>query len=186
MNPRKNSNRPVADQYFVWLCDQVSDQRQQKKISEFLKTLHELEFYWTIPNDDNRGEDGKKLREEFCYQYRFSCAGLILGKCTILEMLVALAKRIEYQMSDPNDPNDANRYFWMMLDNLGLELFVNTDPNFKEKAIRNDIKLRKFLSRQYDKYGKGGLFPLVSYAGDQRKVEIWYQMSAYLEENFEK
>jgi hypothetical protein len=37
--------------------------------------------------------------------------------------------------------------------------------------------------RLYTTSGYGGLFPLEEPKEDQRKVEIWYQMMAYLGEN---
>jgi hypothetical protein len=33
--------------------------------------------------------------------------------------------------------------------------------------------------------GTGGLFPLKMPKVNQRRVEIWYQMSAFIEENFD-
>jgi hypothetical protein len=43
--------------------------------------------------------------------------------------------------------------------------------------------LHKLNNRTYSKLGKGGLFPLRSSAYDQRKVELWYQMAAFMTEN---
>jgi hypothetical protein len=34
--------------------------------------------------------------------------------------------------------------------------------------------------RTYDRRGHGGLFPLQRSNRDQRRVEIWYQLSEYL------
>jgi hypothetical protein len=44
--------------------------------------------------------------------------------------------------------------------------------------------LTNLVERTYQKNGKGGLFPLKQPAKDQRRVEIWYQMAAYLNENY--
>ena len=38
--------------------------------------------------------------------------------------------------------------------------------------------------RTYDSNGYGGLFPLRNPREDQRKVELWYQLNAYLLEQF--
>ena len=40
------------------------------------------------------------------------------------------------------------------------------------------------VERRYKRSGEGGLFPLKNAAKDQRKVEIWYQLSSYLLENY--
>ena len=40
------------------------------------------------------------------------------------------------------------------------------------------------LAREYSDNGHGGLFPLKNPKKDQRKVEIWYQMTEYINENY--
>ena len=40
------------------------------------------------------------------------------------------------------------------------------------------------LERRYLEDGDGGLFPLKCPRKDQRRVEIWYQMSAWVIENY--
>jgi hypothetical protein len=61
-----------------------------------------------------------------------------------------------------------------MIDNL--ELLPNS-LNYKKLAVLN--------KREYFPSGKGGLFPLENPREDQTKVEIWYQMHAYVMENYE-
>ena len=46
-----------------------------------------------------------------------------------------------------------------------------------------DGGLDGFINRQYEANGEGGLFPLKGVCEDQREVEIWYQMNAYLYEH---
>jgi hypothetical protein len=77
---------------------------------------------------------------------------------------------------------DPTIWFWELLNNLGLSEYANLD------RIRSSIKeINSILStlnkREYEEDGYGGLFPLRNPGKDQRKVEIWYQMSAYLLEN---
>ena len=45
-------------------------------------------------------------------------------------------------------------------------------------------KLNKWMNRDIGYDGSGGLFPLKNPPGDERKVEIMYQMYAYVHENF--
>jgi hypothetical protein len=47
-----------------------------------------------------------------------------------------------------------------------------------EKEI-DDI-LTRLIERTYKPNGEGGFFPLPQTDEDQTKVEIWYQMSAYI------
>jgi len=56
-----------------------------------------------------------------------------------------------------------------------------------EKAID------RWMSRQYDSHGRGGIFPLKSIpefyeSGEfpnQNRLELWYQMQLYLAENYD-
>ena len=68
------------------------------------------------------------------------------------------------------------------MDNLGLvpfddESYVDLDGQTYVERIIDD-----FVKREYDFNGVGGIFPLKHAEQDQRDVEIWYQMSAYLYE----
>ena len=59
-----------------------------------------------------------------------------------------------------------------------------TDEVYSRGEWENiDEILNKFIDRTYRASGYGGLFPLRHSKEDQRKVEIWYQMAAYLIEN---
>ena len=42
--------------------------------------------------------------------------------------------------------------------------------------------LERFLRREYEPDGRGGLFTIKSGRHDMRKIEIWYQMMWYLDE----
>ena len=46
-----------------------------------------------------------------------------------------------------------------------------------------DETLDMICARTYGRNGYGGLFPLHKATSDQTKVEIWYQMAAYLSEH---
>ena len=51
--------------------------------------------------------------------------------------------------------------------------------------VRSDAMdiLTKFMRREYDASGLGGLFALRYPKEDMRDIEIWYQMMSYLEED---
>ena len=103
--------------------------------------------------------------------------------CSVLEMLIALAQRIEYILADPVFDDRTQQWFWGMIENLGLEPFANNDFYAVEKKYHNNIILDRLLERRYLRTGTGGLFPLRTVHEDQTKIEIWYQMMAYLDEN---
>ena len=43
----------------------------------------------------------------------------------------------------------------------------------------NDV-ITRFLEREYDSDGKGGLFTIRGWKRDARTAEIWHQLMAYL------
>lgn len=65
-----------------------------------------------------------------------------------------------------------------MINSLGLDRM--DDLRFDEDYT-NSIIIR-FLNRKYERNGKGGLFTIKRPDLDLRTVEIWYQMSWYLNE----
>ena len=145
------------------------------------KTVYEFH----IPNDDNRAEDGLKLRERF--ELESSLRLPDLGECRILEFLIALAIRLNESVYDYNNPDQASYWFWELIKNLQLDAYDDNYPFgdiFSE--IPFDIK-QVFIRLNQRLYGSnggaGGLFPLEEPMADQRYVEVWYQMMAYLAEN---
>ena len=57
------------------------------------------------------------------------------------------------------------------------------DPISKRKSIKIDDILDTLIWRTYEYDGIGGFFPLTNAEEDQTKVEIWYQMAAYINEH---
>jgi hypothetical protein len=151
-----------------------------------VKCLHQKAFSWIIPNDDNRAMDGIKLREEYLNRNGGTAVGFVKrDPCSIFEMLIALARRMDFELGDPNDPKDRTyKYFWILIENLGLNEY--TDDNYAEAKYEFNLDniIDTFLDRTYFGNGVGGLFPLKYPHEDQRDIEIWYQMNAYLDENY--
>lgn len=173
------TEEPLDEQYFRWLCSQVTNVRLKNPSRTYwslLRLLHMKEFVWIIPNDDNRLEDGRDLRIEFIDETHLEVdqEWMILG-CSMLEMLVGLSRRLNFEDDAPTD-----EWFWRLMDNLGLRDFTDRS-NFTEQDVE-DV-LDDVIWRTYEKNGRGGLFPLRHAHEDQREVELWYQMSEYLLEN---
>ncbi len=77
----------------------------------------------------------------------------------------------------------AQHWAWNLVKNLELDRFEGkTTP---EHRVIIDGILEQLIWRLYDTNGVGGFFPLAWPQQDQTKVEIWYQMAAYLNEQFE-
>lgn len=166
----------LDDRYLAWLYRQVAvvrPRRSSKTYWDLLKRLYTTEFIWLVPNDDNRAADGKELRREWAEtcDIKLDVDWFSLG-CSFLEMLVALARRLEFETEQ-----DVEFWFWHMLDNLDLLDFNDRSEHSPEEI---DARIKTVIMRTYDRNGCGGLFPLKNADKDQRKVEIWYQLSDYL------
>lgn len=178
-------NEEIKEEYFSWLCYLVKVRTHDERQRNLAKQLHQKEYYALIPNDDNRVEDGKKLRQVFAdEQLDDGDCPCLDGPCSMLEMLVALSKRVDFILGDSHHVDRTSEIFWELVNNLGLRQFLENDPADEEKVYGNDVLLDNFLSRKYSWTGRGGLFPLKKGNRDQRNVELWYQMMAYLEENY--
>ena len=175
-------NEDIQNSYFEWLTKFVCRERRFKRLSyrKLLMLLHSMEFYYMIPLDSNRADDGIELRFRFCQEYWHCKTPLdyLTGPCSVLEMLIALSIRCEdHIMGDPDIGDRTGKWFWVMLENLGLDSM--TDERF-DKNVAVD-KISTFLNRNYDRDGKGGLFTVPNCRYDLRAIEIWYQMCWYLD-----
>lgn len=170
----------INDEYFDWLCEVVDSKRFSKHVSyrKLLMHLHSIEFTWFIPYDDNRADDGIMLRRKYALAHHDEeLSDYISGPCSVLEMMAALAIRCEESiMDDTLFGNRTGQWFWGMIRNLGLSSM--NDSNFDAEFV--DDVIARFLNREYEPDGKGGLFTIKNCDHDLRTVEIWRQLSWYL------
>lgn len=170
----------INNDYFEWLCESVDSKRFSKRVSyrKLLMHLHNIEFTWFIPHDDNRADDGIKLRRRFALDRNdLELVDYILGPCSVLEMMVALAIRCETIMDDTMMGNRTGQWFWEMIRNLDLSSMK--DDNFDLDYV--DDVIARLLDREYEPDGRGGLFTVKHCDHDMRTVEIWCQLSWYLD-----
>lgn len=166
----------LDDQYLPWLYGQVAEvktRRSSRTYWDLFRQLYSTEFVWFVPNDDNRAEDGRELRSEWAAQegVGYDPDWLSLG-CSFLEMLIGLSRRLTFEAE-----GDTSAWFWHLINNLELTGFHDRS-NFNPQDV--DDVTATVIWRTYDEDGNGGLFPLRQPSGDQRKVELWYQLSEYL------
>lgn len=169
--------------YFNWLYQLVCNDSYSLRTShrKLLMRLHSINFTWIIDMDANRAYDGILLRKRFEYEFSLesSTMDLYFGDrpCSVLEMMIALALACEENiMDDPNYGDRTGQWFWSMIVSLGLGGM--TDQKYNRKEI--DDVIFRFLTRNYDRDGKGGLFTLPNCGVDVRDMEIWSQMCWYL------
>lgn len=175
----------IFNEYFDWLYFLVCRDRYQRETSheELLRHLHRIPFTYLIQRDQNRAGDGINLRYRFgIARYSEDSLDVIMntldGPCSVLEMMIALAIRCEETIMDDPDVGDrTGQWFWGMIVNLGLGGM--TDIHFDQDFV--DSVILRFLNREYEPDGRGGLFTIRNCHRDLRDVEIWYQLCWYLD-----
>lgn len=171
----------IDEVYFTWLTDRVDfdfGKPNGKTYVDLMGQLHSKEFVWVVPNDDNRLEDADALRHQFVNEAGITNPGnLLLGvpPLSVLEVILGLSHRCAFA-GGGTPPNWA----WRLIENL--ELHNMYDPVTRRKAEQIDDILDTLIYRNYEPDGVGGFFPLTHPKENQTKVEIWYQMNAYLDE----
>lgn len=177
-------DNPLEEEYFNWLYDLVcTDEYTQRTHYKLFSFLYDEEFLLSMYMDSNRAADGIELRYEFAKEKgidpQIIVAEIDTRECSILEMMLALARRCENQiMANPDVGDRVGQWFWEMIVTLGLGKM--DDDNFDYDTAKKII--RKFLRRTYRKNGEGGLFRINDRSKDMRTTEIWYQMNWYLNE----
>lgn len=189
----------VLDCYFRYLCDlsglnggvaQMSTQYADQTYFYLAWTLHSIRFFGGVPNDENRAADGKNLRKKFSHIHSSfkDYSVLCTPSATVLEVISALAERIDSSLYSLSEDSEESIHEWVMimLQNLGIDKYNDSVWNIE---AYEDVKNKIFvmLNRDYDEDGHGALFPKLSPLfknKNYRDQEIWYQMQFFLREKF--
>lgn len=171
----------LRDEYLDYLSEKVG----YKGNTLFHNILYKLLMIEYLPYkglDSNRAGDGLSLRKAFCLDRFVEYDGearLVFGpKCTVLEMMVALAIRTELDVAgDPSGEDRTAHWFDVMLESMGLTMY--TGEYFNETEVASIVW--KMQNHEYSSTGEGGLFKIPEGTGfDMRTLEIWSQMNAYI------
>lgn len=172
----------IKNAYFRWLVEQVQIDDMHWCL---MRRLHQKDFFWleSVSHDANREQDGIDLREDFAEDSDWSTEDVLAalaGPCSCLEMLVALAMRIEMDiMYTPDDGDRTGEWFKLMLSNM--KLLQMNDTDYYQPYV--DQVLEDIMSRHYKKNSAGSIFPVKHTHGkDWRNTEIWMQMMLYFGE----
>lgn len=169
-------------QYNQWLLEKIHGyDTQYSDFSKLLDLLSSIDYvYYAYHNgsDKDRYRDGLNLRNIYSEStddfYILSWA----QDCSVLEMLIALAIKIDFGIMGIPNKDNAYYWFWLMLENLGLIKF--SDKKFDEHDARKIIS--DWLYRDIDFNGSGGIFPLKISETDQRNESTWSQLNYYINE----
>lgn len=180
----KTNAKQIEKEYFSWLLKFIAPCRRYTKV---LRKLYDTDFTYSIKLDENRSHDGRDLRARFIYEKypndEYLLRDIDNRKCSILEMMIALSIRIEdFIMSDDKYGNRTSEWFHSMLRSLGLN--KSNNDNYDREYVETIIYV--FSNRHYKANGEGGLFTVHNHRLDMRNIEIWYQMTNYLNEIIEE
>jgi hypothetical protein len=183
LNDQPVEKNPLLEEYFNWLYDHVfaiRDVRSEHSYIIVCDRMHRIKFQALVDHDENRIADGSELRNEFLKTSRAHLlyqTELIYDDSSVFEVLVGLAKRANLMVELP-----VADWFWVFIQNLNLDRyndkFVHSKP-----VYQIDRTINKFNRRSYRANGQGGIFPLKRPLTDQRQLELWYQMGAYMTDN---
>lgn len=166
--------------YFDDLCERGGASRRGGHSFFFLfKELDRIPFKWVIARDENRAVDVERLREDILGRYWREM--LAREEPSVLEVLVELSVRMAYNLI-PTKRNGEVECLWVMLKNLGLDKYDDEHYETYYGQKIHDI-VYFWMERQFGRDGRGSPFPLRCTKKNQKRVELWYQMHAYLEEN---
>lgn len=166
----------IDEEFFEWMYQFVSGKNYRK----LLWSLYEEEFFATMPMDDNRMQDGIELRYKFGYEVNIPKSVINrkfdMNNCSVLELMIALAIRMEETiLGDPDYGDRTTMWFWMMIKSLGL--YDMTDDRIEYEHVKHTIG--RFINRDFEPNGEGGLFTVKNTRRDLRDIDIWYQMCLF-------
>lgn len=142
------------------------------------RLMHQVEFSALVPYDENRIAVAAGLRNQF-QKFAVSLgpgeiADLMEPNASVFEVLIGLAAQ-----ADDMIPLTIQSWFSNFIENLGLDRY--TDEYLERRSPWPAERIiNTFNNRAYRPNGRGGIFPLKHPQHDQREVELWYQMGAYM------
>jgi hypothetical protein len=137
-------------------------------------------YYFIIPNDENRADDGLYLRD--IYMGLNPKNNVPEGPCSFLEFLIGVACRLSEMLAE-GEPIPVADYFWELASRLNLTDYTNDTYSDDSTTFMVDLIMTDYMDRKCGRCGEGGLFPLRPPCRNQTKVEVWYQLNAYLAQN---
>jgi hypothetical protein len=171
--------------YFRWLVKKYlkDSEGEPDGYACLLEQMFRKSYYYIVPNDENRAEDGLDLRDAFLITpLGRKHGGVPEGPCSFLEFLIGVSIRLSDLLID-GEPIPVDEYFWELASRLRLTEYTDDLYSDERTTFIVDNVMTDFMDRKYGRCGDGGLFPLSPPCRNQRKTEVWYQLNTYLLEN---
>lgn len=171
-----------VDKYVKYL-ESFIDPEECHKHLQLVAVLRNTEFYSPNEYDEARGADGLDLRERFYEDFPNLTDedGTFEGYPTVFEVMVAMAIRCEEDiMYDVRFGDRTAKWFWMMIDNLGLS-FLDNKIWTPESENYIKVVIEKCLDRRYGENGIGSFWPRPrNNILDWTNLPIWFQLQYYM------
>jgi len=197
-------NPYLHKEYFDWLCSLVGANETGPfcVYSNLLTRLFQTDFNIIREFDNNRAVNGKYLRYYFDSnrddyasneQSPYHKSGNFYNEnqcypCSILEMMIALAKDIDVQYLYSNNCR-LLIWFWIMIESLGLAnkldgYWDNTSDHDEVDWILRAFNLDAYELTQDGEYRPTALlFPIRNIEGYQQVHNLWEQMTIWYNQN---
>lgn len=167
--------------YRDWLINKVNDRVED--YTHLLRELYTIEFYSLVKYDEDRGTDGLALRDEWAAEVGYN-GPLDWSVANVLEMMIGVAKRIEFQLfgTPYTDDWDYVNVFWLLVENLGLRDYFGDISRYVFDEIRQNVT--HFLNREYFRHKNGNIFTFENEPKNLQKLNIWTQMGLFVREKW--
>lgn len=174
----------AVHQYKQWLLERIHGYDPKyssySKLLEFLYSTNYRYYSYEYGTDRDRYRDGLALRDSYANETGDFYILQYKDDCSVLEMLIALAIRIDRGLLGIPNEDRSYWWFWQFIDNL--DLLRMTDDRYDEFYISEIVN--DWLDRTIDYNGNGGIFPLLNARVDQRSETTWRQLNDYINENY--
>lgn len=107
--------------------------------SRLIAFLMQAKYVPMLVDDENRRADGNALLDTYCQEMGYDLPPVEeydRSGCSVLEMLLALADRIDRELIGDPDFNHAPLWFSRMLENLGIYQYDDKHWDEKKVALR--------------------------------------------------
>ena len=175
----------VKDQEYIrWICDQLG--LRVTKWRGMISTLNKIPYRWSIDTDENRAVEGINLRNDYFKERGFNRVDTDSRDCTVLEMLVSLANRLNFDyVGYPGDEKNG-RIFIDFCKNLGI-VSAESNENQCYSGDFEDISenIDRWLDGNFEENGEGSPFYTPSEDINLSNLSVWSAALGWLQYGFE-